>query len=475
MPKTHRIKYKITELSAFLLGLILTFLTAAVLISIALLLQDYLYRNTIYPTVTMDRLPAGYKKVVDVQDRYNKINTQLGHLQLELRYENSPIATYSGELLKLKTDGAQIAQQAYLIARQGNWLTQLKEKLQILLHLRTFEFTSRVEYDETPIVESLKTLELQYNVEPKNALFELKGQKVTAFALEKNGLKINSDEVKKSVQTTLLGPKVLSYRSKPLVFNITSSVVKPAVSLSQANTQGITELIGEGTSDYTHSIPGRVHNLLLASDKLHGTLIPKGAVFSYNDTVGEISARTGYQQAYVIVNGRTELGDGGGVCQTSTTLFRTAINTGLPITEWTAHAYRVGYYENDSKPGRDATVYSPSVDLKFRNDTPAAILIQVEKDLENMTLTYRFWGKKDDRKIMISDVSTSGALPAPPDRFQDDPTLKKGVTKQVDWAAGGLKAWFDYKVTKGSEVIQERTFVSNYRPWQAVYLVGTQE
>jgi hypothetical protein len=76
---------------------------------------------------------------------------------------------------------------------------------------------------------------------------------------------------------------------------------------------------------------------------------------------------------------------------------------------------------------------------------------------------------------MISDVSTSGALPAPPDRFQDDPTLKKGVTKQVDWAAGGLKAWFDYKVTKGSEIIQERTFVSNYKPWQAVYLVGTQE
>lgn len=475
MPKTQRIKYKITELSAFLLGLILTFLTAAVLMGIALLLQDYLYRNTIYPSVTVDGISTSYKRVADVQDRYNKINTQLSHLQLELRYENSPIATHSGELLKLKTDGAQVAKQAYLIARQGNWLTQLKEKLQILLRLRTFEFTSRVEYDETPIVESLKTLELQYNVEPKNALFELKGQKVTAFALEKNGLKINSDEVRKSIKMTLLGPTVLSFRSKPMLFNVTSSIVKPDVSLSQANTQGITELIGEGTSDYTHSIPGRIHNLLLASDKLHGTLIPKGAVFSYNDTVGEISARTGYQQAYVIINGRTELGDGGGVCQTSTTLFRAAINTGLPITEWTAHAYRVGYYENDSKPGRDATVYAPSVDLKFRNNTPAAILIQVEKNLDDKILTYRFWGKKDDRKIVISDVSTSGALPAPPDRFQDDPTLKKGVTKQVDWAAGGLKAWFDYKVTKGKEVIQERTFVSNYKPWQAVYLVGTQD
>ncbi len=475
MSKTQRIRYRVTELSAFLLGIILTFTTAIALVGIALLIQHFRYRDTIYPSVILDGSSVGHQSVPHVQSRYSKMNTRLANLQIEINYEGKSVATYSGELLKLKSNGEQVTKQAYLITRQGSALTRLKERLQILLGLRTFEFTSAIDYDEAPIADTLKLLELQYNIEPKNALFELKGTKVSAFATEKNGLMVNSDEVKRAIRSTLTNRAVLSYASKPLAFVVTSRVVKPQVALAQANTQGITELIGEGMSDYTHSIPGRIHNLLLASDKLHGTLIPKGAVFSYNDTVGEISARTGYQQAYVIVNGRTELGDGGGVCQTSTTLFRTAINTGLPITEWTAHAYRVGYYENDSKPGRDATVYSPSVDLKFRNDTPAAILIQVEKDLENMTLTYRFWGKKDGRTIMISDVSTSGAVPAPPDRFQDDPTLKKGVTKQVDWAAGGLRAWFDYKVTKGSEVIQEKTFVSNYKPWQAVYLVGTQE
>jgi vancomycin resistance protein YoaR len=78
-------------------------------------------------------------------------------------------------------------------------------------------------------------------------------------------------------------------------------------------------------------------------------LIPQGAEFSFNDTIGDISAQSGYKPAYVIKAGKTVLGDGGGVCQVSTTFFRAALNTGLPITERHAHAYRVGYYENDSK------------------------------------------------------------------------------------------------------------------------------
>jgi hypothetical protein len=81
------------------------------------------------------------------------------------------------------------------------------------------------------------------------------------------------------------------------------------------------------------------------------------------------------------------------------------LNSGLPITEWHAHAYRVHYYENDGKPGRDATVYAPSVDFKFKNDTGNAILIQTEADTENNILKYTLWGKKDGRKVTISDVS----------------------------------------------------------------------
>ena len=77
--------------------------------------------------------------------------------------------------------------------------------------------------------------------------------------------------------------------------------------------------------------------------------------------------------------------------------------------------------------------------------------------------------------MSISDVTLGASIPAPPDREQEDPTRPKGVRVQVDWAAAGLTTWFDYSVTRGAERIQSKRFVSNYRPWQAVYLVGTKE
>jgi vancomycin resistance protein YoaR len=188
--------------------------------------------------------------------------------------------------------------------------------------------------------------------------------------------------------------------------------------------------------------------------------------------VGDISSLTGYKQAYVIKNGRTVLGDGGGVCQVSTTLFRAALNTGLPILERTSHAYRVQYYENDAKPGLDATVFGPTVDLKIQNDTPAAILIETEIDKENNILTFKLFGKKDGRTVELSPVRVYDEQPPPAPRYEDDPTLKKGVTKQVDFASWGAKSQYTYKIHKADKSTYERTFNSVYRPWQAVYLVG---
>jgi len=144
----------------------------------------------------------------------------------------------------------------------------------------------------------------------------------------------------------------------------------------------------------------------------------------------------------------------------------------LPIVERHAHAYRVSYYENDSEPGFDATIYSPSVDLKFKNDTPGALLIQTEIDEVNMILTFRFYGKKDDRKIEISKATVWDVSPPPEPLYQEDPTLKSGEVKQVDFPAWGAKAKFTYKVTNGKEVM-EKTFFSTFRPWRAVYLKGT--
>jgi len=235
---------------------------------------------------------------------------------------------------------------------------------------------------------------------------------------------------------------------------------------------GIKELVGLGKSKFVGSIPSRIHNIKLAASKFNGILVKPEEIFSFNQILGEVSKETGYEQAYIIKEGQTVLGDGGGVCQVSTTLFRAALNTGLPILERQAHAYRVGYYEQDSPPGFDATVFSPSPDLKFKNDTPGHLLIQTKFDGNNKTLVFEIYGTKDNREVYISKPVISGTTPPPEDLYIDDPTLPSGKIKQIDWKAWGAKVWFDYKVTRDNQEIFSKRFYSNYRPWQAKFLRG---
>lgn len=307
--------------------------------------------------------------------------------------------------------------------------------------------------------------------EPQDARFLFEDGRVKEFAPAKAGVTAKKEETEKEIENGL--EKLLTTDERTASVKLPVATTLPTLLTENVNLLGIKELIGRGTSLFRGSIPGRVHNIALAASRLNGLLIKPGEVFSFNKALGDISIYTGYRQAYVIKDGRTVLGDGGGVCQVSTTFFRAALNSGLPIIERHAHSYRVGYYEQDSKPGIDATVYSPSVDLKVKNDTPAHILIQARVDAENMSLVFELYGTKDGRTAEVSTPRVWDIRPAPLPLYQDDPTLPAGTLKQIDFAAVGAKTAFDYKVTKNGEVVYQKTFASNYRPWQAVYLRGT--
>ncbi|MEK7177768.1 MAG: VanW family protein, partial [Patescibacteria group bacterium] len=370
----------------------------------------------------------------------------------------------------LKYDGKTIAERAFLIGRSSNLPSRYLQKFLTIFNLKKYYFESLIEYDNSELKDFISLSEDKYNFPAKNALFKFENGKVVEFRKESNGLKILTNQFLPDFDKVVNGFK-MEVTNKKVVLN--SEVIKPEIKLSDINEYGIEEFIAEGKSDYTHSIPQRVHNLTLAASKFNGVLIPKGKEFSFVETVGDISSLTGYQPAYIIKEGKTVLGDGGGVCQVSTTLFRAALNAGLPIVERNAHAYRVGYYENDSQPGFDATIYAPNIDLKIKNDTPGYILIETEIDKENNLLYFRFYGKKDSRRVDISKATVYDVVPALPPKYQDDATLKKGVTKQVDFAAGGAKAFFTYKVYKEEKLTIDEKFFSNFRPWAAVYLVGT--
>lgn len=424
----------------------------------------------IYPNVYIDNQQVGQKTREEIIASFAVKNQPLQNLYFTVVYNNAPIATLSGIQINLHYDGKHMADMAYRIGRSTQLYARIYQTITGIFSLNRFSLVSPIEYDQSALKDMLTYNEDKYNKPAKNALFKFEQGKVINFRPDEKGLEIESD-----LFLTKFDRSIQEVKKNPVnkTLELTDHVIEPEITLAHSNNYGIEEFIAEGKSDYSHSIPGRIHNIILASSKFNGVLIPKDKIFSFNETVGDISSLTGYQQAYIIKDGKTILGDGGGVCQVSTTLFRATLNAGLPITERYAHAYRVGYYENDSKPGFDATVFAPYVDFKFKNDTSAYILIQTEVDENQNLLYFRFYGKKDKRTITISPVTIYDVEPPPPPTYQDDPTLKKGVVKQIDFSAWGSKAYFTYTVTKANQPTVTKTFFSSYQPWRAVFLNGT--
>jgi len=251
-------------------------------------------------------------------------------------------------------------------------------------------------------------------------------------------------------------------------------VLTPAkISSADLPALGIRELVAEGKSNFSYSPWERVVNVKKMASLLNGVLVAPGEEFSFNKVMGDIDPRDGWATGLVILGGRTVPGVGGGICQVSTTAFRGAFWAGLPITERHDHDYPVPYYTQGGYPeGFDATVWSPDLDFKFRNDTPGYLLIQTTIDAASSNLTVSFYGTKvPGRTVTMDGPFISNVRPAPAPRHIVDPSKPVGYVNQTDFPHPGSHVVLRRIVEDASgQHVDE--FVSNYTPWSAVFIEG---
>lgn len=321
------------------------------------------------------------------------------------------------------------------------------------------------------VSDYVDNLSLSLKTEAQNAAIKFENGKVLEFSPAREGYSVDSEKMKVSICRDFLNWK--GSTEKSITAGLPLLKVQPKISTGEVNDLGIKELLGKGTSSFKHSSTIRNYNVEKGASIVNRILVAPGETFSFIKSLGEVSLNNGYKMAYIIRQGKTELDVGGGICQVSTTLFRAMLDAGLDITQRQAHAYRVSYYEEDTKPGFDATVFIPNPDLRFVNDTGNYVLIQSTYDGVNKKLTYEIYGTSDGRKTEISNYKQWGAQPAPPDVWIDDPTLPAGKVVKDESRVPGLKTAFDWTVTRNGEVIHKKTFTSSYVPWAAVYRRGT--
>lgn len=177
----------------------------------------------------------------------------------------------------------------------------------------------------------------------------------------------------------------------------------PNVTTNMIGTEAFPDLLSEFSTKYAASNVNRTTNLVLAANKINGTVLMPGETFSYNKVVGERTIAAGYKEAPIYVSGRVEDGLGGGICQITTTLYNAVLYANLEILERSNHQF-VPSYANAS---RDATVVYGAIDFKFKNnrDYPIKITCSVANGIAN----FKIFGLRteNDYEVEISSRVTS--------------------------------------------------------------------
>jgi hypothetical protein len=244
---------------------------------------------------------------------------------------------------------------------------------------------------------------------------------------------------------------------------------RPAIHSQTAPAQPLT-LLGKATTGFATSIAERRQNIAIATSMFDGVVVQPGQEYSFL-SAGDFSENAGFVEGYAIVAGKLEKVIGGGLCQVSTTLFRAASNAGLEITRRSGHTYVVYFYENIL--GFDATVFSPSVDFKWRNDSPGPIHIAATTNPDAATVTFELWGVSDGRTVSYEGPIMRNVVKPGVATWQFDKQLPSGAKRQLVHGRSGMDVNYirTVKMPDGS-VKRTDNWYTHYRPWDDFYTYG---
>ncbi len=316
-------------------------------------------------------------------------------------------------------------------------------------------------FNQQIIQKYLQEIAKEVNIDLIKPQLEIENGRVIEFQVGRPGLVLDQEK-----NATIISQAILN-KEKQIELKVDETEPVP---LSKDIDLGIKELIAEGNSNFAGSPKNRRYNIKIGAEILHGILIEQNQEFSLLQALGEINKEAGFLPELVIKGDRTVPEYGGGLCQIGTTMFRLAINAGLPITERRPHSYRVFYYE---PAGMDATIYNPWPDLKFINDTNHHLLLQTE--IQGDELIFKFYGTSDGRQVETTKPEIFNIVKPGPVQYIETTDLPPGEKKKVESAHAGANAEFKNIITFPNGVIREEIWKSYYRPWPEVWLVGKED
>ncbi len=317
---------------------------------------------------------------------------------------------------------------AYFYTRSDNKLENIKRKGNLQLN-NVHNIKLNATYSESKLTEQILYIQNEINKSVKQATLKIEDNGSITTTPSKSGIEVDIGDLKEKIYDMIKNKDIKC-------IDLPVRIINPTITTEQV--KSVNSILGQFSTSFNNN-SSRGSNIYVAGKSTSDILLMPGEVFSYNKATGARTWSNGYKTAKVIVGGKYVNGEGGGVCQVSTTIYNAALMSGLEIQEVHNHTYpshyvskgRDGKYVNGEgggvcqvsttiynaalmsgleiqevhnhtypshyvSKGRDAAVSYGYIDLKFKNNF--AHPIYIKNIVSNGAITSKIYGCNQDRE-----------------------------------------------------------------------------
>jgi vancomycin resistance protein YoaR len=404
--------------------------------------------------MTKEQAIAAVDAVHESVDRSFDIEIAVGNEAWHVTTERVPVSRNTRELV----EKAWALGRTHSADLKASGITPFQDRVGRASGMRSepVSYTSRVDWDHEALRTMVDGIVNYVNRDPVNSTVESFDFSTKAFTFteDRPGARLDGNSLYNQVADLLdAGETRKTVRAVP------EKVLAEMTKTEMMNRFG---LISAYTTETTKN-ENRNTNIQLSAQAINGITVMPGETFSFNQTTGERTAAKGYKEAAAISGGQSRDEIGGGVCQTSSTLFNAVARANLEIVERNPHAWPSSYVEK----GFDATVNWPGLDFKFKNNTDYPIFILAGYSKRKITVNLYGMNLGMDVHIDLESITTQ-EIPQPSGvNYVVNTSLtpgeqKKTVTGRKGYVVETWKVWYQGK----RETKRELLFKTTYKAYQ---------
>ncbi len=388
----------------------------------------------------------------------------LNYYTLGIDFSPNMLYPYLNEAWLLTHTGDEFARKEAIISRTNNPYKA---------------YTTKQEFSDKNLDSILQQIANSVNRAPMDAaLVQFRPDDVNPFLIrdEQVGVQLDVEKAKQDILELAASGSGGNYEIKP-------QIIQPKV--TRADVEKTVALRAEASTAISkYSIENRNNNIRVSLSRVNGTILQPGESFSFNKIVGPRTIKAGFYEAEEMVSGDLVMGVGGGVCQSSTTLYQAVLKSGLTVTDRDIHSAPVNYTEK----GLDATVFlsrDRNIDFKFKNTTSGPIYITAHvvqgSSRKSLISRVRIYGESlgdgviYKLKSVIDEELTTDEITYVQDKEGKYVTYKDETKQKKKMVKGYVVSSYLRKYQNGDLIEETLISVDKYKPKPAEYWKGVQD